>query len=65
MELNKKLALTLPEASEYSGIGRSSLYILFSEGKLTRRKRGKSVLILREELEAFVKGLPSSPVEGR
>ena len=53
-----KIAVTLPEATALSGIGRSSLYKLFNEGKLTPRKAGKRTLILVEELEAFVKSLP-------
>lgn len=59
MKLNEKIALTIPEAIEYSGIGRSSLYLLFAEGKITRRKRGKSVLIIREELDKFILSLPT------
>lgn len=60
MSLNGKLALTIPEAVAYSGIGRSSIYKLFDAGKLTRRKMGKRVLILRDELEELVRTLPTS-----
>lgn len=41
-----------------SGIGRTSLYKLFTEGKLTPRKAGKRTLILVSELEAYLKNLP-------
>lgn len=54
----QKIAVTLPEATALSGIGRSSLYKLFSEGKLTPRKSGKRTLILVSELESYVKSLP-------
>lgn len=54
-----KIALTIPEAVAYSGIGRSSLYKLFSLGKITPRKIGKRTLILRDELERFVLSLPN------
>jgi predicted DNA-binding transcriptional regulator AlpA len=47
----QKIAVTLPEATELSGIGRSSLYKLFNEGKLKPRKSGKRTLILVSELE--------------
>ncbi|MBW3097728.1 helix-turn-helix transcriptional regulator [Pseudohoeflea coraliihabitans] len=53
-----KIALTLPEAIAVSGLGRSTLYKLFNEGKLTPRKCGKRTLILVEELEAYLRDLP-------
>lgn len=53
-----KIAVTLPEATALSGIGRTTLYKLFNEGKLTPRKAGKRTLILVSELEAFVNSLP-------
>lgn len=55
----QKIALTIPEAVRISGIGRTSLYRYFSEGKLTPRKSGKRTLVIAEELEAFVKSLPA------
>jgi hypothetical protein len=54
----QKIAVTIPEATALSGIGRSSFYKLFNEGKLTPRKAGKRTLILVAELESFVKNLP-------
>ena len=53
------IAVTLAEAVHITGIGRSTLYKLFNEGKLTPRKAGKRTLILIAELEAFVKSLPA------
>lgn len=53
-----KIAVTLSEATALSGIGRTTLYKLFNEGKLTPRKAGKRTLILVSELEAFVNSLP-------
>ena len=55
----QKIAVTLPEATALSGIGRSSLYKLFNEGKLTPRKSGKRTLILVEELDSYVLSLPA------
>ncbi len=54
----QKIAVTLREATALSGIGRSSIYKLFSAGKLTRRKAGKRTLILVAELEGYLKSLP-------
>lgn len=53
-----KISVTIPEAAEMIGIGRSSLYALFKEKKLTPRKCGKRTLILVEDLERYVKSLP-------
>jgi len=54
-----KIAVTIPDAIALSGIGRSSLYKLFNEGKLTPRKSGKRTLILVAELESYIKSLPA------
>ncbi|MBL8577716.1 MAG: helix-turn-helix domain-containing protein [Mesorhizobium sp.] len=53
-----KLAVSIPEAVEMTGISRTSIYKLFSEKKLTPRKNGRSTLILVEDLERYVKSLP-------
>ncbi len=53
-----KLAVTIKEAIEISGIGRTSLYGLFKTGELTPRKRGSQTLILVEDLEKYLKSLP-------
>lgn len=58
MSKSDKIALTVNEAVAYTGIGRTTLYRLFSERKLTPRKAGKRTLILVSELESFVKNLP-------
>ena len=54
----QKIAVTIPEATDRTGIGRTSLYKLFNLGKLTPRKLGKRTLILVEELDELVKSLP-------
>ena len=45
------------------GIGRSSLYKLFNEGKLIPRKAGKRTLILVTELEGYLRSLPQGGFE--
>ena len=49
----EKIAVTIAEAAVISGLGRSSLYKIFNEGKLTPRKAGKRTLILVTDLEAL------------
>ena len=59
-----RLALTIQDAVAASGLSRSSLYMLLREGKLPARKSGKRTLILVEDLERYLKGLPvASPGE--
>lgn len=54
-----KMAVGIPEAAQMIGLGRSSIYKLFDEGKLIPRKSGKRTLILVEDLERYVKSLPT------
>ena len=56
----RKIAVTLAEATALSGNGRSSLYRLFNEGKLTPRKAGKRTLILVADLEELLQSLPTA-----
>ncbi len=58
--MSDKLAVTIPEATRIIGVGRTTLYRLFEQGKLTPRKVGKRTLILMEELEAFIQSLPKA-----
>jgi excisionase family DNA binding protein len=53
-----KLSMTVDDAVEYSGVGRTKLYELFKEKKLTALKCGRRTLVLREELDAFIRSLP-------
>ena len=54
----QKLSVTIPDAVNMTGIGRSSLYKLFSEGKITARKSGTRTLVLVEDLKRYVESLP-------
>jgi hypothetical protein len=58
--LNPKLAATIPQSVEMSGLSRTAIYKAVKLGKLTIRKNGGRSLILVTELEAFLKSLPSS-----
>lgn len=53
-----KLAVSIPEAVEMTGIGRSSLYLLFRKGRIIPRKSGKRTLIMVEDIKAYLASLP-------
>jgi len=55
-----KLSATIPETMAITGLGRSSIYKLFKEKKLTPRKVGKRTLILTDEIEQFIRSLPEA-----
>lgn len=55
-----KLALTIQEAVSVSGLSRSRIYRLLRDRKLQARKSGNRTLILVEDLERFLKSLPSA-----
>lgn len=50
-----KIALTIGEASEYTGIGRNTMRNLVEWGKLPVLKVGRKALIRSDILEAFMK----------
>lgn len=54
----EKIAITLPEAIEISGIGRTTFYELFKSGALKPRKHGSRTLIMMAELRAYIEALP-------
>ncbi len=49
-----KIALTIGEASEYTGIGRNTMRNLVELGKLPVLRVGRKVLIRSDILEAFM-----------
>lgn len=56
----EKLTYSVPEAVTITGISRSLLYVEIAAGRLTARKLGRRTVILREDLEAFLKALPAA-----
>ena len=56
----EKITLTIAEAMNVSGLGRSTLYRLFDEGKISRKKCGNRTLILAKELEDYLNNLPAN-----
>jgi excisionase family DNA binding protein len=51
-------ALTVPDAEDYSGLGKSKLYEEAAAGKITMVKAGGRTLILRESLDAYLANCP-------
>jgi excisionase family DNA binding protein len=49
-----KLALTIEEASEYTGIGRNTMRMLVDWKKIPVLKVGRKTIIKRETLEEFI-----------
>jgi excisionase family DNA binding protein len=54
----ERLVFTIPEACEVARASRTSLYGAIGRGELTARKRGRRTLILLQDLEAWIGGLP-------
>jgi excisionase family DNA binding protein len=57
---NQKLSLSVEEAAEATGIGRSKLYEAMRDGLLQARKFGRRTIILRDDLEQFLSALPKA-----
>jgi excisionase family DNA binding protein len=57
-----KLAYRIDEAGEVSGLGRSSIYELIGDGRLSSVKVGGRRLILHEDLEALLKSSKTTSV---
>lgn len=56
------LAVSPPEAARMIGLSRSSLYLLFREGKVVPRKSGKRTLVLVEDLQRYLSELPPAEI---
>jgi len=55
--MTAKLTVTIPQACELTGLGRSTIYRLFDAGKLQRLKAGTRTLIKVADLEAYIESL--------
>jgi excisionase family DNA binding protein len=53
----RRAAMTLTQAGEYAGLSRSFIYKLFEQQELTRLKAGKRVLILKDDLDAYLQSI--------
>jgi excisionase family DNA binding protein len=50
--------LSVEDACRVAGLGRTKVYEAISDGRLKARKFGKRTLILRTDLQLFLKSLP-------
>jgi excisionase family DNA binding protein len=55
------IAMRVPEACRYLGIGRSTLYVLIGEGEIEFIKLGSSTLVLTESLKDLVERRRNDP----
>lgn len=62
MEPSLRMALTIAEAVSASGLSRTKIYELATNGRLTIRKCGKRSLIATEDLRALIESLPQAPI---
>jgi len=55
---NNKFGMTIEQAVEISGIGRSKIFAAMREGKLPARKSGRRNIILYVDLIKYLESLP-------
>jgi excisionase family DNA binding protein len=58
VQQTQREGLSIAEACEVAGIGRTKIYQAISEGQLKARKFGKRRIILRTDLHEFLAALP-------
>lgn len=56
------LAYSISDACRATGLGRTSIYGLISEGRIEARRCGGRTLIPAESLRAFLASLPPVPI---
>ena len=64
MHENGKRGLSIIEAGERIGCGRSLIYDLIREGKLPARKVGARTIILAEDVDHYLAALPAIQPKG-
>jgi excisionase family DNA binding protein len=52
--------LTISDAASILGVGRSTIYKMIKDRRLTARKLGARTIILRTDLMAFLAALPAA-----
>ena len=56
-------AFSVAQVAEITGLSRSIIYDAVIAGELPGKKRGRRTLILAEDLQTFLNGLPSTNPE--
>jgi len=60
----EQIALTVPQSTKISGLSERATWLLIYRGRFPHRRMGRKVVVLRDELLAFLKNLPGvSPEE--
>jgi len=59
-KVHRQEALSIAEASNVSGLGRTKIYEAIGAGSLKARKCGKRTLILPDDLREFLTNLPQA-----
>jgi excisionase family DNA binding protein len=55
----ERLGYSAEEAAKVAGVGRTRIFSAIGSGRLLARKFGRRTVILREDLEAFLRALPA------
>jgi excisionase family DNA binding protein len=62
---NPKRAMSVEEAAKAAGVGRTLLFEEIRKGRITARKVGRRTIIMTDELDAWLKALPTAGKGGR
>jgi len=55
-----KLGYPVDDLPHLTGFSRSTCYNLVADGRLPAKRLGKRIIVLRNDLEQFLRGLPSA-----
>lgn len=55
----ERIAYRPKEACKAAGVGRTSLYAAIKDGALKSHKHGRKRLVMRDDLLAWLRGLPA------
>lgn len=61
IEDRERIASSVADAAEISGLGKGSLYVLINQGKLRTGKFGKRRLIYMDSLRELIESLEVKP----
>lgn len=59
--ISEKLAYTIAEACEATGLSDDTIYRKHHAGEITLRKSGRRTLVYREDVEKLLASLPALP----
>lgn len=59
--LQKKIAYSIVDVTDLTGLGRSFIYEAIKAGNLSIRKAGRRTLIFEADLNAWLASMPATP----